>query len=98
MKTTQLRRYSLVDGQYDDFVAWWQATMKVVRPAAGFTIEFAYGIRETNEFIWAVSAEGDEAAFLALETEYRASDARAAAFDGVPDRLTGMDVRFVESF
>ena len=60
MKTTQLRRYVLVDGEYDAFVDWWGRWMPKVRPAAGFTIEFAYGLRETNEFVWAVSAEGDE--------------------------------------
>ena len=82
MRTIQLRRYTLVDGEYEAFVAWWEKWMPRVRPAAGFQIEFAYGLPETNEFVWAVSAEGDEAAFLALEKEYMASDARAEAFDG----------------
>ena len=44
-------------------------------PAAGFTIDFAYGLPETNEFIWAVSAEGDQEVFLAREQAYMASDA-----------------------
>ncbi|MFF2369967.1 hypothetical protein [Agromyces sp. NPDC058110] len=96
MKTIQLRRYTLVDGEYDAFVAWWNSTMPSVRPAAGFAIEFAYGVRETNEFVWAVSAEGDQEAFLALEQTYLASDARAAAFDGVPQRVAEYDIRFVE--
>jgi len=98
MRTTQLRRYTLVDGEYEDFVAWWRSTMPVVRAEAGFTVEFAYGVPETNEFVWAVSTEGDEAAFLALEQAYRASDARAAAFDGVPQRIAEYNIRFVESF
>lgn len=96
MKTIQLRRYTLVDGEYDAFLAWWESTMPVVRPAAGFAIEFAYGIRASNEFVWAVSAEGDQEAFLALEAAYMASDARAAAFDGVPQRVAVSDVRFVD--
>lgn len=98
MKTTQLRRYLLVDGQYDDFVAWWRSTMTVVRPATGFTIEFAYGIPETNEFVWAVSAPGDAAAFEALEAEYKVSDARAQAFAGQPERIVSKEVHLVESF
>ncbi|MGI9821708.1 hypothetical protein [Agromyces sp. Marseille-Q5079] len=96
MKTIQLRRYVLVDGEYDAFVAWWQATMPVLRPSAGFAIEFAYGIRESNEFVWAVSIEGDQAAFLALEQTYMASDARAAVFEGVPQRVAVHDIRFVD--
>lgn len=96
MKTTQLRRYTLRDGQYDAFVAWWKEWMPRVRPAAGFAIEFAYGLPETNEFVWAVSTDGDRDAFLAIEEAYMASDARAAAFKGQPDRVAEIDARFVD--
>ena len=51
MRTIQLRRYTLVDGEYDAFLAWWQEWMPKVRPAAGFAIDFAYGLRATNEFV-----------------------------------------------
>lgn len=95
MRTIQLRRYTLVEGEYEAFVDWWQGCMPRVRPAAGFEIEFAYGIPESNEFVWAVSAEGDEEAFLALEKEYMASDARAEAFAGVPQRVAVSDVKIV---
>ncbi len=95
MKTIQLRRYTLVDGEYDAFLAWWSEWMPRVRPVAGFAIEFAYGLPETNEFVWAVSAPGDVAAFLALEETYMASDGRAAAFDGQPQRVAEYNVRFV---
>lgn len=98
MKTTQLRRYTLVDGEYDAFVEWWQEWMPKVRPAAGFTIEFAYGLPETNEFVWAVSAPGDEAAFVEREKTYMASDARTKAFEGVPQRVALYDIRFVAEF
>jgi hypothetical protein len=96
MRTIQLRRYTLVDGEYDAFVEWWRAWMPKVRTGAGFTIDFAYGVRETSEFVWAVSAEGDAAAFLARETEYMASDARAEAFAGVPQRVAVSNVRLVD--
>jgi len=96
VKTIQLRRYTLVDGEYDAFARWWLGSMPVVRPAAGFTIEFAYGLRESNEFVWAVSAPGDREAFTRLEEVYMASDARAAAFEDVPQRVAVYDVRFVD--
>jgi hypothetical protein len=98
MRTIQLRRYTLVDGEYDAFIAWWEGCMPQVRPAAGFAIEFAYGLPETNEFVWAVSAEGDEEAFLALENDYMESDARAEAFAGVPQRVARYDIAFVTEF
>ncbi|WP_404431651.1 hypothetical protein LG299_15010 [Microbacterium lacus] len=98
MRTIQLRRYTLVDGEYDAFVAWFDQWMPSVRPAAGFAIDFAYGLPETNEFVWAVSAEGDRDAFLALEEAYMVSDARAEAFDGVPQRVAVYNVAFVDEF
>jgi len=87
MRTIQLRRYTLVDGEYGAFLAWWDEWMPRVRSGAGFVIEFAYGIRETNEFVWAVSAEGDPEAFLAIEQAYMDSPERAEAFAGVPQRV-----------
>lgn len=96
VKTIQLRRYTLVDGEYEAFVEWWRGAMPAVRPAAGFTIEFAYGLRDTNEFVWAVSAPGDRDEFLRLEAAYMASDARAAVFAGVPQRVAVYDVRFID--
>ncbi len=98
MRTIQLRRYTLVDGEYDAFVAWFDRWMPRVRPAAGFAIDFAYGLPDTNEFVWAVSAEGDREAFLALEEAYMVSDARAEAFDGVPQRVAVYNVAFVDEF
>ena len=95
MKTIQLRRYTLVDGEYDAFVAWWTEWMPKVRPAAGFAVEFAYGLPETGEFVWAVSAPGDEEAFVALEKEYMASPGRAEAFAGVPQWVAEYNIRFV---
>jgi hypothetical protein len=96
VKTIQLRRYTLVDGEYDAFLAWWNEWMPRVRPAAGFTIEFAYGLRETNEFVWAVSAEGDRDAFHELEQTYLASPERAEAFDGVPQRIAVYNILFAD--
>jgi len=96
VKTIQLRRYKLIDGEYDDFVAWWSEAMPAVRPPAGFTIEFGYGLRESNEFVWAVSVPGDRDEFARLEEAYLASPERAAVFEGVPQRIAIYDIRFVD--
>ncbi|WP_350347409.1 hypothetical protein ABIQ69_12290 [Agromyces sp. G08B096] len=96
MKTIQLRRYTIVDGEYEAFVAWWKEWMPRVRPEAGFAIEFAYGVPETNEFVWAVSAEGDRDAFVEREAAYLVSPERAAAFDGVPQRVAASVIGFVD--
>jgi hypothetical protein len=43
-----------------------------------------------------VSAPGDRDAFLVREEEYLASDARTAAFDGVPQRVALYDIEIVD--
>jgi len=96
VKTIQLRRYTLVEGEYDAFLDWWREWMPRVRPARGFAIEFAYGVPETNEFVWAVSAPGDRDAFRALEEEYLVSPERTEAFAGQPQRITASVVSFVD--
>lgn len=97
MKTIQLRTYTIVDGEFDAFLSWWREWMPRVRAEAGFDIEFAYAVRESNQFVWAVSVPGDEAAFVELETTYLASKERAAAFAGQPQRIAFSDVTLVES-
>ena len=93
---TQLRRYTMVDGVWDEFRTWWHDELVPVRDKFGFTIEFAYRIDETNEFIWAVSAPGDADDFARAEQAYLASDERAAAFAGRPTWNESTDIRLVE--
>ena len=96
-KTVQLRRYDLVPGVLDDFLAWFHAEIVPVRTAQGFTVEFAYADREAEQFTWAVSVPGDAAAFTALEQTYLASEGRAAAFAGQPTRVAVSHVGLVET-
>ncbi|ROP56861.1 MULTISPECIES: NIPSNAP family protein [unclassified Rathayibacter] len=95
-RTVQLRRYELVDGVMDDFLAWYRAKIVPARAAHGFTIEFAYADREVNEFVWAVSTPGDAEAFAEIEKAYLASPEREAAFACEPTRVAVHHVRLVE--
>ena len=96
VRTLQLRRYELVPGSIDDFIAWFTSTVVPAREALGFRIEFALADREANEFVWAVSTPGNEEAFRARETRYLDSGERAAAFAGEPQRVAVYHVRFAE--
>ena len=95
-RTVQLRRYELVDGVMDDFLAWYRAKIVPARAAHGFTIEFAFADRKVNEFVWAVSTPGDAEAFAEIEKAYLASPEREAAFAGEPTRVAVHHVRLVE--
>lgn len=96
MKTIQLRTYTIVDGEFDAFLDWWKEWVPRVRAEAGFAIEFAYAVRELNQFVWAVSTPGDAEAFGQLEDAYLASEGRAAAFAGQPQRVAVSVVTLVE--
>jgi hypothetical protein len=94
-RTVQLRRYRVVEGEMDAFVDWWRSRLLPARVAYGFTLECAYVVPETDEFVWAVSAEGDAEAYARLDAAWAASPERAAAFEGVPQRVASMDLRIV---
>ncbi|MGN6446669.1 hypothetical protein [Amnibacterium sp.] len=92
-RTVQLRRYRIVEGELPAFLDWWRSRLLPARQAYGFRLESALVVPETGEFVWAVSAEGDEAAFAALDAAWAGSGERAAVFEGVPQRVAAMDLR-----
>jgi hypothetical protein len=47
----------------------------------------AHADRANDEFVWAVSSRGNEAAFTTLEQEDNALPERAKALEGVPQRV-----------
>lgn len=95
MKTVQLRRYTIHEGEFAAFVEWWTSAMRELRLACGFSIEFAYGIPETNEFMWAVGVEGSPETFAEVESRYLNSAERAAVMAGIPERVAERRVHLV---
>ncbi|MBW4040591.1 MAG: hypothetical protein HIU86_00475 [Acidobacteria bacterium] len=92
-RTVQLRRYRIVEGELPAFLDWWRSRLLPARQAFGFRLESAFVVPATDEFVWAVSAAGDEAAFALLDAAWAASPERVVAFDGVPQRVASMDLR-----
>jgi|tagenome__1003787_1003787.scaffolds.fasta_scaffold20874106_3 hypothetical protein len=86
-RTVQLRRYRIVGGELPAFVDWWRERVVPAREAHGFRVEFAFAVPENDEFVWAVSVEGDLDAFRAIDERYSSSEERRAAFAGVPQRI-----------
>jgi hypothetical protein len=87
MPTVQLRRYQLRPGEMDAFIDWWAGGILGVRQQFGFTVLFAYADASTNQFVWAVQTDGDDAQFDEIELRYRDSPERAAVFRDTPDRI-----------
>jgi hypothetical protein len=78
VSTVQLRRYQITAGQMDSFVTWWK-TLVPARRLYGFEVLFGFVDQSTNQFIWAVSHDGD---FDQAEQEWMDSPERAALFAG----------------
>jgi hypothetical protein len=74
MTSVQLRRYEIKPGEMEHFLEAVRAAFPV-REQYGFTIEFALVDEERNQFLWAVSHDGD---FAAAEAAYYESPERAA--------------------
>lgn len=94
--TVQLRRYRLVPEERDAFLDWWRREIPTVRRNHGFGVPFAYLVPETDEFVWAVSYDGDAAAFERAEKQYQQAPDRRAAFEGQPERVREVLVHLVE--
>lgn len=93
MQTVQLRRYEMLDGVMDDFIAWFE-TLAPARRQYGFEILFAFADRETNQFVWAVGYDGAD--FDAAVATYNDSPERAAVFAGQPSRVKEMHLALVD--
>jgi hypothetical protein len=91
MTSVQLRRYEIKPGEMEQFLAAVRAAF-VVREQYGFGVEFALVDDERNEFVWAVSHDGD---FPAAEAAYYASPERAALPVNPADHIEVMHLGMV---
>ena len=96
METVQLRHYVIEPGRMTDFLAWFP-TILPVREKFGFRVLFALAEHEHNTFTWAVALDGDESAFLAVESDYKDSAERATAFETFPSCVASMQIGFAGS-
>lgn len=95
MRTVQLRRYRFAPGELDAFSAWWRERLLPAREACGFTVEFACAVPEEDEFVWALSVDGDAADFARIEADYLSSRARADAFAVPPPQAVQTRINLV---
>jgi hypothetical protein len=73
MAGTQLRRYEINPGEMEQFLAAWRGIVPI-RESFGFRVELAGGDPDHDEFVWAITHDGD---FAAADAAYYASPARA---------------------
>jgi hypothetical protein len=93
MSSVQLRRYEIKPGEMEPFLEAVRAAFPV-REQYGFTVEFALVDEERNQFVWAVSHDGD---FTTAEAAYYASPERAALPANPADFIDVMHLGMVKA-
>ena len=91
MPATELKRYHIKPGTWDEFLLVLRRIAKV-RIRHGFGIVFAFADRETNVFTWAVNHQGD---FDAAAKAYY-EDPERVDLEIVGDYVTEYEIRKVE--
>lgn len=92
MRTTELKRYQIKPGQWDEFLEVWRRIV-VVRRRHGFGVLCAFADREQNVFTWAIDHEGD---FDAAAKSYY-EDPERVQLEIVENFVPGYEIRRVES-
>ena len=93
MTSVQLRRYEIKPGEMEPFLAGMPGVF-AVREQYGFTVAFALVDDENNEFVWAVTHDGD---FDAAGQAYYDSPERAALPVKVADHIAVVHATMVRT-
>lgn len=91
MATTELKRYQIVPGRWDNFLAVWRDIVDL-RKRHGFGVLFAFVDREENMFTWAIEHTGN---FDAAAKAYYEDPSRIA-LEIVNDYVSDFSIRRVE--
>lgn len=77
----QIRRYRIAPGKMDDFVEAWRDGVVPLRKRLGFSIQGAWVIEESNEFLWIIDYDGPEGLATANEAYYASEERRSMSPD-----------------
>lgn len=92
MAGVQLRRYDIVAGNMDTFLEMWPRLLHSLE-RYGFTVPFALVDRAHNEFVWALSHDGD---FATVEKAYKATAEHRALLVDIRPTMTGHQAGMVD--
>jgi hypothetical protein len=77
VRTVQLRRYRVADGQMRDWLEEWGGKVKPLREAHGFKVLGAWAVEDADEFVWVIAHDGP-GTFEEADAAYYASPERVA--------------------
>ncbi len=90
----QLRIFTINRGKMDEFVQAWLAGVYPLRLAHGFTIDHAWIVPESNQFMWILGYAGPED-WAAKDAAYYASAERAAVDPDPRQYIANVEQRFI---
>lgn len=91
--SSQLRIYSIKDGLFDEFVAFWQAEIVPLRRGFGFEVDGAWADPQTRTFAWVVSHPDFEQA----AADYYDSPGRKSLSRDPGEFIESSDLRLMET-
>jgi hypothetical protein len=77
VRTVQLRRYRVAEGQLEDWLEEWGGGVRPLREAHGFKVLGAWAVEDTGEFVWVIAHDGP-GTFEEADAAYYASPERVA--------------------
>lgn len=92
---TQIRIYTINQDRLDQFAKEWKANVFPLRIEHGFRIDSAWTIKETNQFVWVISYEGQES-WEAKESAYYSSVNRKAMQPNPARLISRVEEYFVD--
>ena len=92
---TQLRIYSINRGALQEFAAEWEKTIKPLRLKLGFSIDGAWTVEATNQFVWIMCYDGPES-WETLDQAYFQSPERHAMDPDPARHIARMEHYFIK--
>lgn len=92
---TQLRVYTINRGALKDFADEWEQMIKPLRLKLGFSIEGAWTVEATNQFVWIMSYDGPKS-WDTLDRAYFQSPERHAMQPDPARHIARMEHFFME--
>jgi hypothetical protein len=96
-RTIQLRRYRIAGPDLPAYVEWFRSELTPLRHQFGFSVEFAFALPTTGEFVWAASYPGGRQQYETADAAYFGSDARKVMISHLPCDVDIQSVEFVQS-
>ena len=91
---TQIRIYTIKDGELNTFLEEWNIKIKPLRINIGFKVTHAWIEKAKNKFVWMLTLENEDD-WDKLESKYQYSEERKSMFPNTARNILAMENSFI---